>query len=140
MEQADEDIVEKAFVVRSYGKGELASMYIGGVQQQTAAYRKTVHARASATYNRGVGDAMISTSQDKSIPPVRRIFPFHGMNLFLSQDDLFHLVRGMKLFVIHRYFLLIFVVSGGCSYVLVSLSSLPGFPTDFLIRFENVPA
>ena len=28
MEQADEDIVEKAFVVRSYGKGELASMYI----------------------------------------------------------------------------------------------------------------
>jgi uncharacterized protein (DUF924 family) len=48
------------------------------------AYRKTVHARASATYNRGVGDAMISTSQDKSIPPVRRIFPFHGMNLFLS--------------------------------------------------------
>ena len=36
MEQADEDIVEKAFVVRSYGKGELASMYIGGVQQQTA--------------------------------------------------------------------------------------------------------
>ena len=36
MEQVDEDIVEKAFVVRSYGKGELASMYIGGVQQQTA--------------------------------------------------------------------------------------------------------
>lgn len=36
MEQADEDIVEKVFVVRSYGKGELASMYIGGVQQQTA--------------------------------------------------------------------------------------------------------
>ena len=36
MEQADEDIVEKEFVVRSYGKGELASMYIGGVQQQTA--------------------------------------------------------------------------------------------------------
>lgn len=34
MEQADEDIVEKAFVVRSYGKGELASMYIGGVQQR----------------------------------------------------------------------------------------------------------
>ena len=28
MGKPDEDIVEKAFVVRSYGKGELASMYI----------------------------------------------------------------------------------------------------------------
>lgn len=36
MGKPDEDIVEKAFVVRSYGKGELASMYIDGVQQQTA--------------------------------------------------------------------------------------------------------
>lgn len=36
MGKTDEDIVEKAFVVRSYGKGELASMYIDGVQQQTA--------------------------------------------------------------------------------------------------------
>ena len=68
MGKPDEDIVEKAFVVRSYGKGELASMYIDGVQQQTAvkqfnewirtapglgsscrnghgAYRTTVHAR-----------------------------------------------------------------------------------------------
>ena len=35
MGKPDEDIVEKAFVVRSYGKGELASMYIDGVQQQT---------------------------------------------------------------------------------------------------------
>ena len=34
MGKPDEDIVEKAFVVRSYGKGELASMYIDGVQQQ----------------------------------------------------------------------------------------------------------
>ena len=41
MEQADEDIVEKAFVVRSYGKGELASMYIGGVQQQTNEWIRT---------------------------------------------------------------------------------------------------
>ena len=30
MGKPDEDIVEKAFVVRSYGKGELASMYIDG--------------------------------------------------------------------------------------------------------------
>lgn len=36
MEKLDEDIIEKAFVVRSYGKGELACMYIHGVQQQTA--------------------------------------------------------------------------------------------------------
>lgn len=36
MEKSDEDIVEKSFVMRSYGKGELASMYIAGVQQQTA--------------------------------------------------------------------------------------------------------
>ena len=36
MGKPDEDIVEKAFVVRSYGKGELGSMYIDGVQQQTA--------------------------------------------------------------------------------------------------------
>jgi len=36
MGKPDEDIVEKAFVVRSYGKGELASMYIDGVQQQTS--------------------------------------------------------------------------------------------------------
>ena len=36
MEKTDGEITERAFVVRSYGKGELASMYIGGVQQQTA--------------------------------------------------------------------------------------------------------
>lgn len=36
MEKSDEDIVEKSFVMSCYGKGELASMYIAGVQQQTA--------------------------------------------------------------------------------------------------------
>ena len=80
MGKPDEDIVEKAFVVRSYGKGELASMYIDGVQQQTAvkqfnewirtapgaavagnghgAYRTTVHARTSAAHHRGAGNTM----------------------------------------------------------------------------------
>lgn len=36
MERLDEDIIETAFVIRSYGKGELACMYIHDVQQQTA--------------------------------------------------------------------------------------------------------
>ena len=77
MGKPDEDIVEKAFVVRSYGKGELASMYIDGVQQQTAVKQfnewirtapgleqqlqetgMAPNARTSAAHHRGAGNTM----------------------------------------------------------------------------------
>ena len=72
MGKPDEDIVEKAFVVRSYGKGELADSRQAVQRMDTyrartgaavagnghGAYRTTVHARTSAAHHRGAGNTM----------------------------------------------------------------------------------
>lgn len=39
MQKTDDSILEVCFVIRSYGKGELAMCYIRGVAQQTAVNR-----------------------------------------------------------------------------------------------------
>ena len=39
MQKTDDSILEVCFVIRSYGKGELAMCYIRGVTQQTAVNR-----------------------------------------------------------------------------------------------------